>query len=63
MVERAADSDAKHKKQGSAQPSTETQADYCGIPLDEWKEALRKDVVERFGSAPADLPPKGEPGW
>jgi hypothetical protein len=43
--------------------ATVEQEDYCGVPLDDWKKALRKDVSERFGPIPDDLKPTGEPGW
>ncbi|MCS4089641.1 hypothetical protein [Rhizobium sp. BK176] len=39
-----------------------------GVPddtdnLDAWKQAIRKDVEERFGPIPDDLVPAGEAAW
>jgi hypothetical protein len=55
---------------GSALQTSETIAqsaadrdDYGGMPLDEWKAALKKDVEDRFGPIPKDLKPAGEAGW
>lgn len=42
---------------------TKAQLDYNGMPQDEWKEALKKDVEARFGPTPDDLVPIGESGW
>ncbi|WP_313198246.1 hypothetical protein [Rhizobium sp.] len=63
MVEGAGDSDAKLEEQASGDPLSGGQSDYCGIPLDEWKVALQKDVAERFGPVPTDLPPMSKSGW
>lgn len=38
-------------------------ADYCNIPLDAWKNALRRDVNRRFGGTPQDLDQVGKSGW
>ena len=45
---------------GSIAPELE---DYCGIALEDWKQALGKDVQQRFGPTPNDLKSTGEPGW
>jgi hypothetical protein len=39
------------------------QDDYNGMPLEEWKVALREDVCNRFGSMPMDLVSAGKSGW
>jgi hypothetical protein len=43
--------------------ATDGEGDYNGMPLDEWKIALTKDVEERFGPAPEKLAPKDKAGW
>jgi hypothetical protein len=37
--------------------------DYCGIPFEEWKEMIRKDVEKNFGPIPLRLVSAGEAGW
>lgn len=55
------------RKAGKATSAKATAAagenDYNGMPLDEWKTALKKDVDERFGPVPDNLIPTGEAGW
>src|SRR5690606_24908283 len=43
--------------------AAKAQLDYNGMPLDQWKAALKKDVEARFGPTPDDLVPAGESGW
>lgn len=39
--------------------------DYNGMPLEEWKEEIAKDVQDRFGDViqNATWEPMGEAGW
>ncbi|RVO55122.1 hypothetical protein CN090_04165 [Sinorhizobium meliloti] len=41
-------------------PANDNVPDYNGMPLEEWKAVLRKDVAERFGPTPDDLVPAGD---
>ena len=45
-------------------PPVADEDDYCGMPLDKWRETLAKDVAERFGPLPVDgWVQVGESGW
>lgn len=37
--------------------------DYNGMPLEQWKAELKKDVEERIGPTPTNLTATGEAGW
>lgn len=60
--QRAAMRKAAKGTRGGARAAAE-EDEYNGMPLDEWKEALKKDVEERFGSIPNDLVATSEAGW
>lgn len=46
-----------------AEKVPQARQDYNGMPLSEWKDALRQDVESRFGQPPEGLVDVGEPGW
>lgn len=53
----------KVSKDNAAAFTASERTDYGGIALEDWKQALRKDVEGRFGPTPEHLNPAGEAGW
>lgn len=63
MGETSSENIADREKADQVRSTAPEHAEYCGIPIEDWKLGLRKDLEERFGPTPDDLKPTGEPGW